>query len=59
MGPSRQQIVLEACRFRPEWANLLAEEQLAMVRNCVEVLGPTLRLEAAERQVLAEWIKAE
>lgn len=59
MGPSHQVQVSEACGFRKELANLTAEEQLAFVRNCIEVLGPAYRDEATLRAVLARWIKAE
>lgn len=59
MGPSRQAQVVDACKFRPQFSNLKAEEQLAMIRNCVEVLGPSMRLEATERQVLVKWIQGE
>lgn len=59
MGPSRQEQVVAACKFRPQFRNLEAEDQLALLRNCVEVLGPTMRIEATERQTLVKWIEAE
>lgn len=59
MGPSRQALVADACKFRSQFSKLREEEKLAMIRNCVEVLGPSMRLEAAERQVLVRWIEAE
>jgi hypothetical protein len=51
--------VTAACKFRATFADLELEDQTAFLRNCVEVLGPTLRLEDADRQVLVRWIEAE
>ena len=35
------------------------EDQLAFVRNCIEILGHSFRLETTDRQVLVKWIEAE
>lgn len=59
MGPSRQATVEAACKFAPGVWKVGLEEQAAFIRNCVEVLGPSMRSEALERQVLVKWIEAE
>lgn len=59
MGPSRESLVADACRFQPGVWKLAHKEQVAFLRNCVEILGPSFRLSEKERLVLAEWIEAE
>lgn len=59
MGPSRLVQVTGACKFRSTFPDLDIKDQAAFLRNCVEVLGPTLRLEDADRLVLVRWIEAE
>lgn len=55
----RTQSVVDACRFRPEFANLRLEDQLAMIGNCTEVTGSVLWECSAKRDRLAEFIEAE
>jgi hypothetical protein len=35
------------------------EIQIAFIRNCVEILGPSYREEVQMRETLAKWIERE
>jgi hypothetical protein len=59
MGPARQAVVTEACKFSAGVWKMGMQEQVAFVRNCVEILGHNFRLEVSDRQVLVKWIEAE
>jgi hypothetical protein len=59
MGPSKKDLVADACRFSPGVWKLGLADQAAFMRNCIEVLGPTFRQSEAERGVLTRWIEAE
>ena len=55
----RIQSAIDACKFRPEFAQLELPDQLAMIFNCVQVTGAVL-WECSEKQGrLAEWIEVE
>lgn len=57
MAKCRTPSVTEACRFRPEFANLELADQLAMIGNCIEVTAAVL-WECDEKQSrLVEWIE--
>lgn len=59
MEACRIESVHDACKFRPEFANLTEDEKLAMMRNCFEIIGPEFRACAEKRARLAEWIKSK
>jgi hypothetical protein len=59
LQPCNLETVRLACKFRPEFANLLIDEQLAMMRGCFELIGPELRACSVKRDRLAEYIEAE
>lgn len=52
------QSVHDACRFRPAFADLELVDQLAMIRNCLEISGPALWSCAAKHDRLVDWILA-
>lgn len=58
MEACRTESVHDACKFRPEFANLTEDEKLAMMRNCFEIIGPEFRACAAKQDRLREWIRA-
>lgn len=45
-----------ACKFRPEFANLLESEKLDLMAGCFEVIGPVFRECAAKNERLVDWI---
>lgn len=53
------QSAVDACRFRPTFGNLKLDDQLAMIRNCIEVTGSVLWECSAKRDRLAEFIEAD
>ena len=55
----RVQSAIDACKFRPEFAQLELADQVAMIANCVEVTGTVLWECSALRDRLAEWIEAD
>lgn len=59
MGPSKQDQVTAACKFQPGVWRLELPEQVAFIRNCVEILGPAYREEVLLRSELARWIATE
>jgi hypothetical protein len=59
MGPSRNDLVRDACKFNAGVWQLGLEEQAAFIRNCIEVLSHAYRQESGERLVLVRWIEAE
>ncbi len=59
LAACRTQSVADACKFRPEFAQLELADQLAMIGNCIEVTGAVLWECSAKRDRLAEWIESE
>lgn len=51
--------LVAACKFRPEFARLELDDQLAMIRNCIEVVGPALWTLVEKHDRLADYIEAE
>ena len=57
MGPSNEVTVFDACSWTlAQWDSDL-NTQAALLRGCIEELGPSYRDEVAKRKVLANWIK--
>lgn len=53
------QAVVEACRLKPEFGRLEAEDQAALLLNCASVAGPVVRECAAKLAEAQAWIAAE
>lgn len=51
--------LVQACKFRPAFRNLLLDEQLAMINNCLAIASDVLWSTIAKNERLVEWIEAE
>lgn len=59
MGAPNVDGLVRACKFRPTFRNLLLDEQLAMIRNCLEITGDVLWKTIEKNRRLVEWINDE
>jgi hypothetical protein len=56
LEPCQLDKVQRACQFRPEFGRLELRDQLAMMANCFQIVGPELRACSAKRDRLDEYI---
>lgn len=59
LAACRTQSAVDACKFRSEFGNLTLDDQLGMIRNCIEVTGAVLWECSGKQARLAEYIDAE
>ncbi len=58
LAQCRTQSATDACRFRPEFAQLALKDQLAMLGNCLEVVAVVMWECDEKQRRLAEFIEA-